>query len=383
MKIICTQENIAKALSFLERASGKQSTLPILSNFLLCNENGNLKLSATNLEIGVTARVSAKIEGSGEIAIPVKIVSNFIHNLPAGDVVSMDISENTVVLESGGYNMKIKGLDPKDFPIIPEKQGKYAFSLPAQKFKNALQKLLPCVSVNEGRIELTGVNFLFLEDEIHMAATDSFRLAEYILSLPQKSISSEYLNQSFILPHITLQEVARIISPETEFIKVSFEENQVFFEIDGVSLVSRIINGKYPDYKQILPKIYSYEAVISREEFLRAVRMASVFTSQMSGEMSISLIPHKGEVWVSSRSTDIGENKTLLHCDVGGSDSLEIVFNPRYILDGLTVLDTEKVIFFANSNSTPIALKGSFSEKSPEAPDKKDPFLYIAMPVRK
>ena len=385
MHIVCTQENIARALSFLERASGKQSTLPILSNFLLRNDNGNLKLSATNLEIGVTAYVSAKIEGTSEIAVPVKIVSNFIHNLPAGDVVSMDIEGNTVSLESGGYNMKIKGLDPKDFPIIPEKQGDYILTLPAQELKTALQELLPCVSVNESRIELTGVNFLFMENEIHMAATDSFRLAEYILSVPKKDISPEYAsfteqNQSFIIPQMPLQEIARVISPETEFVKVSFEENQVFFEIDGISIVSRVINGKYPDYKQILPKTYGYEAMVSREEFLRAVRMAGVFTSQMNGEMSIAIIPGKGEMRISSKSADVGENETVLQCDVAGNDSLEIIFNPRYILDGLNVLDSEKVTFFANSNSTPIALKGGSSDKSA---GEKDNFLYIAMPVRK
>lgn len=385
MHIVCTQENIARALSFLERASGKQSTLPILSNFLLRNENGNLKLSATNLEIGVTAYVGAKIEGSGEIAVPVKIVSNFIHNLPAGDVVSMDIDGNAVALESGGYNMKIKGLDPKDFPIIPEKQGEYMLSLPAQELKSALQELLPCVSVNESRIELTGVNFLFMENEIHMAATDSFRLAEYILPVPKKDVSAEYAgfseqNQSFIIPQMPLQEITRIISPETESVKISFEENQVFFEIDGISIVSRVINGKYPDYKQILPKTYSYEATVSREEFLRAVRMAGVFTSQVNGEMSVSIVPGKGEIRIASKSADVGENETVLNCDVSGGDLLEIIFNPRYILDGLNVLDTEKVTFFANSNSTPVALKGCSSEKSAE---KKDNFLYIAMPVRK
>lgn len=385
MHIVCTQENIARALSFLERASGRQSTLPILSNFLLKNDGGNLKLSATNLEIGVTAYVGAKIDGSGEIAVPVKIVSNFIHNLPAGDVVSMDINGNTVELESGGYTMKIKGLDPKDFPIIPEKQGEYMFSIPAQEFKSALQELIPCVSVNESRVELTGVNFLFMENEIHMAATDSFRLAEYILSVPENDFSAEYAdfsekNQSFIIPQMPLQEITRIISPETESVSISFEENQVFFEIDGISIVSRVINGKYPDYKQILPKTYSYEATVSREEFLRAVRMAGVFTSQVNGEMSIAIIPKKGEMRITSKSADIGENETVLPCDVAGDDPLEIIFNPRYILDGLNALDTDKVIFSANSNSTPVSLRGSISEKPA---GNKDNFLYIAMPVRK
>lgn len=385
MKIVCVQENIARALSFLERASGKQSTLPILGNFLLKNENGQLKLSATNLEIGVTTFVSAKIEGESQIALPVKIINNFIHNLPTGDVVSMNIDGNSVSLESGGYTMKIKGVSPKDFPIIPEKKGEYFIILPAQEIKKALQNILPCVSLNDGRIELTGVNFLFTETEVNIAATDSFRLSEYTHSIPRANASPQYLDfakekPSFIVPQMPLQEITRMISPETETVKISFEENQVFFDIDGVLVVSRIINGKYPDYKQILPKDYRYAAIISREDFIRAVRMASVFSSQSHGEMTLSLIPSKNEIRINSQSANVGENETVLSCEISGEEPLEIVFNPRYILDGLSVIETETVHFLANSSSTPIALKNIFKKGSET---KNDTFLYIAMPVRK
>lgn len=385
MKITCVQENIARALSFLERASGKQSTLPILSNFLLTNENGQLKLSSTNLEIGVTTFVSAKIEGTGHIALPVKIINNFIHNLPSGDVVSLDIDGNAVSLESGGYTMKIKGMSPKDFPIIPEKKGEYFITLSAQEMKKALQNILPCVSMNDGRIELTGVNFLFTESKVNIAATDSFRLAEYTYAIPQADLSPQYADfsretPSFIIPQMPLQEITRMISPETKMVKISFEENQVFFDIEGVLVVSRIINGKYPDYKQILPKEYAYSAVISREEFIRAVRMASVFSSQSHAEMALSLIPSKNEIRIHSQSTDIGENETVLPGEISGGEPLEIVFNPRYILDGLSVLETDTVRFLANSSSTPIALK-NISTKDSEG--KNESFLYIAMPVRK
>lgn len=384
MKITCTQENLARSLSYLERATGKQSTLPILSNFLLSGGKAGLKLSATNLEIGVISVIGAKIEGEGEIAVPVKIVSNFVHNLPSNGIITLDLDGRTLSLESVGYKMKVRGLDPKDFPIIPEKKGEYMISLPAQSFKIALQKLLPCVSVNESRIELTGVNFLFFENAVHIAATDSFRLAEQIIPLSDAERGSSYADfllntSSLILPQMAIQEVARIISSDSKLVRFAFEENQVFFDVDGVSLVSRVINGKYPDYKQILPKNFSYSVRISREEFLRSVRMAGIFSSQMHGEMILALFPEKKELVVSSQSSDIGENRTVLSVDMTGGVPLEIVFNPRYVLDGLNVFDSESILLSANTNATPIEFRALDSPKG--AP--LDDFLYIAMPVRK
>lgn len=384
MKITCTQENLARALSFLERATGKQSTLPILSNFLLRGGKGQIKLSATNLEIGVVFSIGAKVDGEGELAVPVKVVNNFIHNLPSGDVVSIKMDGNALSMMSNGYSMRVHGLDPKDFPIIPEKKGNYFLSIPAAELKSALIRLFPCVSINESRLELTGINFLFSEQSIAIAATDSFRLGEQIIYLSKENLSQEYKSfientQSLILPQGTLQEVARIISPETKDVKVIFEENQAFFEIDGVLVVSRIINGKYPDYKQILPKDFSYYMVLDRDEMLRAVRMASVFSSQMSGEMTISIFPHKGECVISSRSSEIGENKTVLKGEISGGEAMEMVFNPRYVLDGLNVSDAKKIAFFANTPSTPSA----FRIIDDGTGKIIDTFLYIVMPVRK
>lgn len=383
MKIICTQENLSRSLSHLERATGKQTALPILSNFLLRVEKGKLKLSSTNLEIGVTTYVNARIEGVGEVAAPVRLISNFVGNLPGGEVVTIDVQGNSVSLESGGYNMKVRGLDPKDFPIIPEKKGEMSFLLPAQDLKSALQRILPCVSVNESRVELTGVNMLFHAHEVHVAATDSFRLAEQVLALPDGASGVGYdafreQNPSLILPHITMQELARIISPETENITVTFEENQMFFDIDGVSIVSRIINGKYPDYKQILPKEFSCSARLSREEFLRAVRMAGVFTSQMSGEMLVSVLPEKGEMRISARSTEVGENQTVIRAEVSGGDPIQILFNPKYVIDGLNALSSDSILFLLNSPSMP----AGFRMIGPDGAMDRG-YLYIAMPIRK
>lgn len=166
--------------------------------------------------------------------------------------------------------------------------------------------------------------------------------------------------------------------PETKEIIVTFEENQVFFDIEGVSIVSRIINGKYPDYKQILPKEFLYSAKLSHEDFLRAVRMANVFTSRANSEMEVSVFPEKGEICIIARSSDIGENKTVIQGEISGGEPLRILFNPRYMIDGLNSLSSDKILFSLNSPSTPAGL---CMVNENDVIDQE--YLYIAMPIRK
>lgn len=383
MKFLCTQENLTHAINILERVVGKQSTLPILGNFLFETNKGRLKISATNLEIGIIAYVGGKIEEEGRITVPAKLLSNFIHNLPLQDVISFETTGNFLKIVSGSYEMKIKGLDAKDFPLIPQYEGEYFFSLPAQSLKNALSRLLPCVSLSDSRLELTGIHTFFFEKEIHLAATDSFRLGEEIFSLENMENNDGYASfiekhPSLIIPATTLQELQRSITPESEWVKIALHENQIFFQVDEIQIISRLINGKYPDYKQIIPQQFSCEITFEKEVLLRAVRVGSVFSSQTSGEIIFKIIPQDGKVIISSLSQEIGENKVIVDAQIQGGEDMSISFNPRYILDGLNVLQGEKIIFRCNTPHTPVEFR-----MSDEAGIKKEHFLYIAMPIRK
>lgn len=383
MKLVCTQENLNQALFYLERVVGRQSALPILSNFLFETEKGRLKISATNLEIGIIAYIGAKIEEEGRIAIPAKLISTFIHNLPLGDVLQLESGAEGLKVESTAYKIRIKGLDGKDFPIIPQYTKEYPFSFPAQDLKNALSRILFCVSSNNARLELTGAHIFFYKDQIHLAATDSFRLAEEII--PFTGYASGYSgffseNPSLIIPGNTLQEIMRVITPESSEVKIALEENQLFFEIDGVQIVSRIINGKYPDYKQIIPKEFSFRAVLEKEAFQRAVKIANSFSSYVSGEITLTFNPEEKQCVISSVSQEISENRTTLPIEmVQGTSPLTIVFNPRYVSEGISALSGEKIIFLANDGATPAALRMQ-DEKNPSLTDK---YLYIIMPIRK
>lgn len=376
MKLICTQENLSRAVSYLERITGKQSTLPILSNIFIETEKGRLKLSATNLEIGVVVSIGAKIEEEGKLTVPAKLLGNFTHNLPIGDVLEISTEQSSLVIKSSQYEGKIKGMDGKDFPIIPSFHDEvYPFVFPAQQFKNALSQILFCTSQNESRIELTGVNMLLDGKTLCIAATDSFRLAEQKIDL-SREIPSQ---QSFIVPSATCQEILRIISPESEQIFAAIEENQIFFEVDGIRVVSRLIHGKYPDYKQIIPTSFQAAYRMKREDIVRAVKIVSVLSLYNAGEITLKFSRGEGECLIEATSQEVGENKAKVPIQDGGEvDSDKVfTFNPRYILEGLGVLKSDQIVFCANDTISPVVLREIDEGK------EKEGYLYIMMPVKK
>jgi DNA polymerase III subunit beta len=377
MKLICTQDNFKKAINNTERVVGKQITLPILENILLETDQGMLRVSATNLEIGVVLKVGAKIEKEGKITIPARLIGNFVANLPSHDTVNLEVKDSTLKITSGDYQAQIKGMGAQEFPIIPESEGDFIFSITTTNFKNAVSRLLPCASVDNSRPELTGVNMLFFEKEIHIAATDSFRLAEAIITIDKEKNYDIFIakTQSVIIPSQTLVEVLRIADDEEQKIKIAIEEGQIFFQIGGVRIVSRLINGKYPEYKHIIPQKFTTQVLIPKEEFARSVKIASVFTNSKSGEVSITVQSKK--VVVESRSVEAGENKTELTAQVNGPEQ-KIVFNPRYILDGINSVSTNSLDLFLNSGSSPAVIR-MVDEKTIKPVEN---FTYVVMPIK-
>lgn len=381
MKVTCTQENFKKAIYSTERVVGKQITLPILENILLETESGMLKISATNLEIGVFLKIGAKIEGEGRITVPAKLLSNFVNNLPNESNVQLEVKDQTLYIASGRSKAQIKGLQAHDFPIIPEMEGEFLFSLAAQEIKENLPKLMSCVSLDSTRPELTGVNVLFFEDCVHMAATDSFRLSEAILSLQKQSADAYTLftqkTHSVIVPMATFAEVLRVVNPDTKEIKVGIEESQIFFQIDNVRIVSRLINGKYPEYKQIIPQKFTTKVILDKDEVLRAVKIAGIFTSNKAGEIHFHIDAANGEVRVQSRAEEVGENQTSLKAEIMGGDQ-EIIFNPRYMADGVHSISTQRLLLQMNNGSSPAVLRMVKGDSVEELTT----YTYVIMPIK-
>ncbi len=379
MKLVCTQENLKRAIGYAERAVGRQSALPVLGNFLLETSGGRLTLSATNLEIGVVARVNAKVEREGSLTVPAKVLSQFIGNLPETEVVSLEAEGTSLAVSCGGYRAKIKGLPASEFPIMPKKKTERSIALPAGTFKSALSRLLPTVAVQETRLELTGVHFLFSAGDVALAATDSFRLSEEIIQIPD-AIGDETLSEisaigSMILPASTLLEVSRAIQPADASVRMIIEDGQVFFETGAVEVLSRLILGKFPDYRQIMPSDYSFSAQIEKEEFRRALRIASVFST---GEIAIELMPEEEKVLIEAMGGNVGEQRAEVPAKfVSGDGRLRTVFPPKSLLDGAGFIETSSIAFLANTAGTPVALK-SVEDGVPSVG-----FTYIMMPIQR
>ncbi len=380
MKVICTQENFKKAVFNTEKVTGKQATLPILNNILIETSKGRLRFLATNLEIGVFSSIGAKIEREGKITVPAKILSNFATNLASSESVSLEVSGQILIISSGQYQAKINGFDSEEFPIIPEPKGDFLLSINSAKIKEAISKVSSCIAFGETRLEFTGINMSFGEKEVSLAATDSFRLAEIVIALSEGGLGGEYKDfvekeNSLIIPSGTMFELLRIIGNEEKDVKIFVEENQIFFELDGIQLVSRLINGKYPDYRQILPKSFETRVVMKKNDILRATKIAGIFTDNRSGEMKIKINGKK--LTINSYSQSYGENEAIFQEDIIGPDQ-EITLNPRYVMDGLSTIHSTQVAILINNSHSPVGLK-SISEKDGTV---EDGYVYIVMPVK-
>jgi DNA polymerase III subunit beta len=384
MKLICTQDNFKKAVLNTERVVSKQNTLPILNNILFQASKNNLTLSATNLEIGISHKIGAKIEKEGKLTIPGRIIGNFVNNLPKGENVKIETIDQNLKITSGSYKAVIKGLLADDFPLIPQKNSDFILLLDAIKLKEAINKVITCVSFNEARQELTGMNLILGKKELFLAATDSFRLAEAKINLTESDINKEIYSpfiekrNNLIIPANTLLELSKIISQGFEDkIKITIEEGQIFFEIGETSLVSRLINGKYPGYKHIMPENYKTRVVLEKNLLQSMLKMANVFTSGKSSDVTLKIDSGASKLFIDVKSVESGENSSEVKLDVSGP-SQEVIFNSKYLLDGVNTISTEQVAILLNSDATPVALK-EINEKNGEV---LDDYIYIAMPIK-
>lgn len=381
MKLTCTLEKFKKAILNAERVIGKQITLPILENVLLETENRMLKISATNLEIGVSLKIGAKIEKEGKITVPAKLLSSFISNLPPENQLILEVIDQNLKIYNGKYLANIKGLIANEFPIIPEINGEYLFSISAQEIKNIIPKILSCVSFDTTRPELTGINLIFNSDSINLASTDSFQLIE-IKIIPKKSLNYEIFikkTNSIIIPANTLMELARIIDLENKEIEVAIEESQIFFQIGTTKIVSRLINGKYPEYKQIIPEKFETSVFLNTEEFSRAIKIASLFTNTKTGEIFLKINPHKKEIIVSANSEEKGENHSKLEGEIKGKE-IDVIFNPRHFLNGVNNISTPIIALLLNTEESPVAFCNVLINNNQKEILKN--FIYIVKPIR-
>ena len=377
MKFSCTKDNLFLGLAATSHLTGKVVHLPILNNTLLQVDKKGIRLTTTNLEMAVVCTIRGKVDEEGEFTIPSKLLFDYVNLLPNERV---DLERNDLVLDISceDNQTQIQGLGASEFPLVPPVAGENVFDLDASEFRQALSQVLFAVASNESRAELSGVAFRFGVDEnkkhtLTLAATDSYRLAEKTLVL-DTGLGSELVET--IIPARTLSEVSRILGlfrddiDAEKRLQIRLSESQIVFKHGPVELTSRTINGSYPDYRQIIPATFKTEATIKREEFIKAVKTASLFSRTGLFDVTISIDPADG-ITVSANDTARGKNTARTEALVRGELN-KITVNSRYLLDGLQAIDTEEVIFGVNDGANPCLVR----------PKDKGGYLYLVMPIK-
>ncbi|HLI05849.1 MAG TPA: DNA polymerase III subunit beta [Ktedonobacteraceae bacterium] len=375
MKITCKQQDLSHGLSVVSHAVSSRSTLPILANILLATDHGRLRLSATNLEIGINCWVDAQIEEEGAITIPAKLVTDYVNSLPQG-VVDIAVPEdgNVVNIKGGRSNTNIKGMDASEFPLIPSAEGgELPISLDAATLKEMINEVAFAAAEDESRPVFTGVLVQVGNEKITFAAADAFRLAVRVAPLPGDTET----RSDILIPAKTLTELARILPSEGPVqMIVTPNRAQVLFHTEQIDLVSRLIEGTFPNFRQIIPKEYTTRAVIETKEFAADVKRAALFARDSSNITRLKVAPGEndglepGTVTIEATAEDLGDNVSTLNAAVDGPEQ-QIIFNVKYLAEVLGVIGSQEVALEVNSATRPGVIR----------PVGSTDYTYVIMPM--
>ncbi len=374
MRVSVLQENLAKGLSMVSRAVAARPTLPILSNVLISTDDGRLKLSATNLELGIVARIGAKVDEEGAITVPARTLQDFVNTLPPERVdMTIDAKTNTLKLRCGTTDSNIRGISADDYPAIPEGDAETGIAMPAPAFREMIDHVVFAAAREDNRPILTGISARFEGHTLTLAAADGYRLA--IRTAELESPVSEPI--SLIIPARTLAELARVMSADDSMVYISIPSgrSQVMFHLSQVDVVSQLIEGTFPNIEQIIPKTHNTMTIVPTEELLRACKRAEIFAREASYTARLAIAPGEsslvpGVVTVSAQSQEKGDNEGRLDGQVSGS-AVEISFNVRYLIDVLNVIKEDQVVLETASASSPGVIR----------PVNRQDFTHVIMPM--
>lgn len=372
MKFTCTKNNLATALSLVSGIATKSVNLPILNNVLIKAETQKVEIISTNLELAIIVNVRSKVDEPGSFTVPARTLTDFI-NLMNEEKVDIQLKDNELVLTCGKSSTKIKGMPAEDYPVIPAVSEGHGFLVAVDDIKTALDQVNIATARNDIRPELSGVFFGFNGDnkgQLVLAATDSYRLAEKKIAL---ALGTE--SHKIIVPGRTAQEISHILSAGDELeaeknVRIVISDNQIAVNYNSVQLVSRLVEGQYPDYTQIIPKEFKTTIEVAIEKMSKEIKAASLFSTIGVNAVSLEIEPNQG-VKIASTSTQTGEYHSEIESGVTGEKN-SILLNHRYLLDGL------------NSLSGAVAIMKIIHADSPcIVVSKTDPsYLYIVMPIR-
>lgn len=374
MRAIILKNKLLKGLSIVERVCSKSVSLPVLNNILFRAEKNFLVLAATDLEIAIEFKSLAKIEKEGKALLPSKIILNFVSFLEEKPIL-LDKENSYLSVESGKYITKVKSLNPEEFPIIPKVSKIEFLSLPGYLFSKSLKKVVDFSSPSSTRPEIAGIYFIFGKDSIKMVSTDSFRLGEKTIFLKRPSGLEK--EKHLILPQRAAKEIINIFGNIEKEIKIYFSANQILIESEmeegpypEIEFTSRLIEGEFPDYQAIVPKKFETEVFFQKDEFLRQIKMASIFSGK-SNEIKLKIDSQKKEVEFLSENPDLGSYKSQIKTEVKGKN-LNIAFNHRFLSEGISQIEAKDLIFQLTDEEGPAVLKPAGAED----------FFYVLMPIK-
>ncbi|PIU98467.1 DNA polymerase III subunit beta [Candidatus Wolfebacteria bacterium CG03_land_8_20_14_0_80_40_12] len=346
------------------------TTLPILKNFLIETIDNKIRLSTTNLELAVTYFVPGKIIENGSLTIPFSIFNSIINNLWV-DRINLEVEENNLIIKTDNYQAKIQGIKKDEFPILPQiKEKNNFFKISVSIFKKALLSLISAAQFSEIKPELNGVLFDFQLNFLKLAATDSFRLAEKTIINTQFESN---LEQGFkaIIPLKTIQEITKALKEKNDDkLDIYFDQSQIFLRNENIEIISRLVNNNFPDYQSIIPQSFETEIVLGKEQLINAIKLTSSFTDKLN-EVKILIKEKSKNIEIRSSNQVVGENQYLIPAKISGRP-LEIIFNWRFILDGIKNLESENVFIGFNGDNKPALIK----------PPADISYFYILMPVK-
>lgn len=372
MKVTVTQQHLAHGLSIVSRAVSPRTTLPVLANVLLATDEGRLRLSATNLELGITCWIPSQIEEEGSITIPARTLVDLVSTFPPDNVI-MDLDERTqtlnLVCNSSVHD--IKGIDAQDFPPMPVTDPDAGMELNLADFKDMIQQVAFAASIEEARPVLQGVKMDVAENEITLAATDGFRI-----SVRKEALSSPVAQDiSIIIPARAMNELARIFSDVDKSVRMIVPEKrgQVIFRLKESELVSQLIDGNFPDYRAIIPKSAKTKTIISTPAFLKACKQAEIIAREGNNVIRLEITPEEegpGKVEISAQTEETGKSDISVEANIDGSGLL-IAFNVKYLREVLEVIHSPNVVLETNANNSPGVVRLVGDEN----------FVHVIMPM--
>jgi DNA polymerase-3 subunit beta len=373
MKVSVLQENLAHGLNVVSRAVSPRSTLPVLANVLVATDEGRLRLSATNLEMGITAWIGAKITDEGSTTVPARTFSDLVNTLPEGQV-EMDLSVRTQTLNvrSGTSNTDIKCIDSQEFPPIPVPDLEGGIVFKVSELKELIRQTVFTASSDDARPVLTGVLVTVEDQKVTLAAADGFRLSIRSMALPD----SNGVVVNAIVPARALNELARIAGDSNENITMVLPpgRSQVIFRMNDIELTSQLIEGNFPDFQQIIPASHNTRTIVSTASFLKACKQAEIFARDGSHIARINIVPgdelQQGSIEISAQSEETGSSEAMVEATIDGQPVL-IAFNVRYLREVLDVVGTQNVALETTAAAAPGVIRAM----------GEDDFLHVIMPM--